>query len=99
MACWSGGMDEQISIGPRSPEYISRLQVFSLSVYYHNLKMESFYVFTGLQRMMISEILAELIFLCYLACELCAIEGVNEEMQLFIHLDYDHSVMYSKLAQ
>jgi hypothetical protein len=30
--------------------------------------------------MMISEIVAELIFLCYLASELCAIEGVNEEM-------------------
>ena len=29
---------------------------------------------------MISEIVAELIFLCYLASELCAIEGVNEEM-------------------
>ena len=28
---------------------------------------------------MISEIVAELIFLCYLASELCAIEGVNEE--------------------
>jgi hypothetical protein len=30
--------------------------------------------------MMISEIVAELIFLCYLPSELCAIEGVNEEM-------------------
>jgi hypothetical protein len=30
--------------------------------------------------MMISEIVAELISLCYLPSELCAIEGVNEEM-------------------
>jgi hypothetical protein len=30
--------------------------------------------------MMISEIVAELIFLCSLPSELCAIEGVNEEM-------------------
>jgi hypothetical protein len=34
--------------------------------------------------MMISEIVAELIFLCYLASELCAIEGVNEEMPFSI---------------
>jgi hypothetical protein len=28
LLCWSRGMDEQVSTGPRSPEYISRLQVF-----------------------------------------------------------------------
>jgi hypothetical protein len=36
---------------------------------------------------MISEIVAELIFLfCFLASELCAIEGVNEEMSFSIPL-------------
>jgi hypothetical protein len=35
-------MDEQVSTGPRSPEYISRLQVFFLSASYHSLTIESF---------------------------------------------------------
>jgi hypothetical protein len=37
-------MDEQVSTGPRSPEYIyiSRLQVFFLSASYRSLTMESF---------------------------------------------------------
>jgi hypothetical protein len=43
LLCWSRGMDEQVSTGPRSPEYIlSRLQVFFLSAWYNSLTMESF---------------------------------------------------------
>ena len=72
-------MDEQISTGPRSPEYIllSRLQVFfSLGIMILRWRGLCFHC----SCMMISEIVAELIFLCYLASELCALEGVNEEM-------------------
>jgi hypothetical protein len=89
-------MAEQVSTGPRSPEYIlSRLQVFfPLGIIILRWRVLCFHC----SCMMISEIVAELISsLCYLPSELCAIEGVNEEMYLFIHLDYDHSVMY--LAQ
>jgi hypothetical protein len=68
-------MDEQVSTGP---QILSRLQVFSPR--YHIIILRWRVLCFYCRCMMISEIVAKLIFLCYLASEFCAIEGVNEEM-------------------
>jgi hypothetical protein len=71
-------MDEQVSTGTRSPEYIyyQDCKFFSLGIIILRWRVLCFHC----SCVMISEIVAELIFLCYLPSELCAIEGVNEEM-------------------
>ena len=74
-------MDEQVSTGRtlKSGIYIIKTASFFFSRYHIIIlrwRVLCFYC----SCMMISEIVAELIFLCYLASELCAIEGLNEEM-------------------
>jgi hypothetical protein len=71
-------MDEQVSTGSRSPKYtLSRLQVFFSRYHITILRWRDLCFHCSC--MMISAIVAELIFLCCLASALCA-EGVNEEM-------------------
>jgi hypothetical protein len=78
-------MVEQGLTGRRKTEmYIIKTASFFKSRYHIIILRWRALCFPCSCTMIISEIVADLISLCYLASELCAIEGANEEMTFSI---------------